>query len=96
MNVDKPFTNNLIDINPDDIVYLYTDGITDQFNADEDAAKFTAPRLRELIVANSGLPMSQQKIAIENAIDQWRTSPQTGELAHQTDDMLLMGVKFAE
>lgn len=96
MNVDKPFTNNLIDINPDDIVYLYTDGITDQFNADEDAAKFTAPRLRELILANSSLPLAQQKTAIENAIDQWRTSPQTGELAHQTDDMLLMGVKFAE
>lgn len=96
MNVDKPFTNNLIDIKTDDIVYLYTDGITDQFNADEDAAKFTAPRLRELILANSSLPLSQQKTAIENAIDQWRTSPQTGELAHQTDDMLLMGVKFAE
>ncbi len=96
MNVDKPFTNNLIDIKTDDIVYLYTDGITDQFNADEDAAKFTAPRLRELILANSSLPLLQQKTAIENAIDQWRTSPQTGELAHQTDDMLLMGVKFAE
>ena len=96
MNVDKPFTNNLIDIKTDDIVYLYTDGITDQFNADEDAAKFTAPRLRELILANSSQPLLQQKTAIENAIDQWRTSPQTGELAHQTDDMLLMGVKFAE
>ena len=96
MNVDKPFTNNLIDIEPDDVVYLYTDGITDQFNADEDASKFTAPRLRELIMANRRLPLFQQKIAIEIAIDEWRTSPETGEVAHQTDDMLLMGVKFAE
>jgi hypothetical protein len=47
-------------------------------------------------LANSSLPLLQQKTVIENAIDQWRTSPQTGELAHQTDDMLLMGVKFAE
>ena len=94
MNVDKPFTNNIIDIEDDDIVYLYTDGITDQFNAAEDALKFTAPRLRELIMANSHLPFIQQRIAIETAIDEWRTSPQTGEMIHQTDDMLLVGVKF--
>ena len=96
MNVDKPFTNNLIDIETDDVVYLYTDGITDQFGADEDASKFTAPRLRELIMANRRLPLLQQKIAIEIAIDGWRTSPETGEMVHQTDDMLLVGVKFAE
>lgn len=96
MNVDKPFTNNLIDIETDDVVYLYTDGITDQFGADEDASKFTAPRLRELIMANRRLSLLQQKIAIEIAIDGWRTSPQTGEMVHQTDDMLLVGVKFAE
>lgn len=94
MNVDKPFTNNIIDIEEDDIVYLYTDGITDQFNATEDALKFTAPRLRELIMKNHHLPFSQQKIAIETAIDEWRTSPETGTVIHQTDDMLLVGVKF--
>lgn len=94
MNVDKPFTNNIIDIEDNDIVYLYTDGITDQFNADEDALKFTAPRLRELIMANHHLPFVQQRIAIETAIDEWRTSPQTGTMIHQTDDMLLVGVKF--
>ncbi len=94
INVDKPFTNNIIDIENNDIVYLYTDGITDQFNADEDALKFTAPRLRELIMANHHLPFVQQRIAIETAIDEWRTSPQTGTMIHQTDDMLLVGVKF--
>lgn len=93
MNVNKPFTNNIIDIEPNDIVYLYTDGITDQFKADDDAAKFTAPRLRELIMANYHKPFPQQKTAIEKAIDDWRTSP-TGEMIHQTDDMLLVGVKF--
>ena len=94
MNVDKPFTNNIIDIEQDDIVYLYTDGVTDQFSATENATKFTAPRLRELIMANHHLPFPQQKIVIEKAIDDWRTSPTTGEIIHQTDDMLFVGVKF--
>ena len=94
MNVNKPFTNNIIDIEPDDIVYLYTDGITDQFSATDNAIKFTAPRLRDLILANHHLPFTQQRIIIEKAFDDWRTSPTTGEMIHQTDDMLLVAVKF--
>ena len=94
MNVDRPFTNNIIDVEPDDIVYLYTDGVTDQFNAADDAMKFTAPRLRELIMANQHLTLLQQKMVFEQAFDEWRTSPQTGEMTHQTDDILLVGVKF--
>ena len=94
MNVDRPFTNNIIDVEPDDIVYLYTDGVTDQFNAADDAMKFTAPRLRELIMANQHRTLLQQKMVFEQAFDEWRTSPQTGEMTHQTDDILLVGVKF--
>lgn len=94
MNVNKPFTNNIIDIEPDDIVYLYTDGITDQFSATENATKFTAPRLRDLIIANHHLPFPEQRTIIEKAIDDWRTSPTTGEMIRQTDDMLFVGVKF--
>ncbi|MBO7495246.1 MAG: SpoIIE family protein phosphatase [Salinivirgaceae bacterium] len=94
MNVDKPFTNNIIDVEDDDVIYLYTDGVTDQFNAEEDAMKFTAPRLRELIMANQHLNLNQQKLVFEHTFDEWRTSPQTGEMVHQTDDMLLVGVKF--
>ena len=94
MNIDKPFTNNIIDIEPDDVVYLYTDGITDQFNAAADAEKFTAPRLRELITANQQLTLNQQRTVFEQAFDDWRTSPETGEMVRQTDDMLLVAVKF--
>ena len=94
MNINKPFTNNIIDIEPDDIVYIYTDGINDQFSATDNAIKFTAPRLRSLIMANYQLPFPQQRIIIEKAFDDWRTSPTTGEMIHQTDDMLLVGVKF--
>lgn len=94
MNIDKPFTNNIIDIEEDDIIYLYTDGVTDQFNAEEDAVKFTAPRLRELIRANQRLNLNQQKLVFEHTFDEWRTAPQTGVMVHQTDDVLLVGVKF--
>ncbi len=92
--LDTPFTNNIIDIETGDIIYVYTDGITDQFGADD--LKFTAPRLRELICNNCLRPFVHQRSIIEKAIDDWRTIPQTGEMTNQTDDMLLVGVRFLE
>ena len=93
MCTDKPFTNNIIDIEPDDVVYLYTDGIVDQFGAD-DVGKFHGTRLRELIRTHYQMPFTRQRALFEQVFDDWRTSPQTGEMVHQTDDMLLVGVRF--
>lgn len=94
MQLNKPFSNNIIDIEHGDVVYLYTDGITDQFNADDDPQKFTAPRLRDLILKNHELPFSNQQLIYEQKIDNWRTSPKTHQVIHQTDDMLMLAIRF--
>ncbi len=95
LQLNKPFTNNIIDIEPGDTIYLYTDGITDQFDASENPTKFNAPRLRNMILANQHQPLSQQRIIFERTFDEWRTSKETGEMVHQTDDMLFVGVRFS-
>lgn len=94
MQLNKPFSNNIIDIEDGDVIYLYTDGITDQFNTDDDPLKFTAPRLRKLILENHHLAFSQQQIIYEQKIDSWRTSPKTHQVIHQNDDMLMLGIRF--
>lgn len=94
MQLNKPFTNNIIDIESGDVIYLYTDGITDQFNTDDDPVKFTAPRLRNLLLDNHKRPFAEQYRIYEQKIDSWRTSPKTHQVIHQTDDMLLLGIRF--
>lgn len=94
--IDKPFANNVIEIEKDDIVYLYTDGITDQFSNDGLLQKFTAPRLRKLILNNYQLSFRQQHTMFNTTIDKWRTSPTTKQVIQQTDDILLVGIKFLQ
>ncbi len=94
MQLNRPFTNNIIDIEPGDTIYIYTDGITDQFNTDDDPLKFTAPRLRKLLLDNYQRPFAEQRRIYEQKIDSWRTSPKTHQVIHQTDDMLLLGIRF--
>lgn len=94
MQLNRPFTNNIIDIEPGDTIYIYTDGVTDQFNTDDDPLKFTAPRLRKLLLDNYQRPFAEQRRIYEQKLDSWRTSPKTRQVIHQTDDMLLIGIRF--
>ncbi len=66
--------------------YLFTDGRVDQFGGPNDR-KFNMPQLRELLLANSHLPMEEQKTAIDLAFNAWK-----GE-QRQIDDVLVIGVK---
>ncbi|WP_017731759.1 tetratricopeptide repeat protein [Nafulsella turpanensis] len=72
---------------PGSCLYLFTDGITDQFGEASDK-KFMHWRLQELIKENYEFPMQQQKRKIAGSIEQWQ-----GKL-EQTDDMLLLGIRL--
>ena len=72
---------------PGSCLYLFTDGITDQFGELSDK-KFMHWRLQEFIRESYELPMQQQKKKIANSIEQWQ-----GRL-EQTDDMLLLGLRL--
>ncbi|MCQ2228265.1 MAG: SpoIIE family protein phosphatase [Bacteroidales bacterium] len=96
-NESEHFTDHVIDVKTGDTLYLFSDGITDQFGYDEkhEVHKFTAKRFKSLLSSIAHLPLSEQKTLISNAIDEWRTDSRSAELEQyeQTDDTTIVGVR---
>ena len=92
-SADRKFTNNSIDLQSGDIIYLYTNGIPNQFSNEERGARFSDDRLNKLLRANSNKPFSEQKIIIEEALARWTTS-NLGHVCPQNDDQVLIGIKI--
>jgi serine phosphatase RsbU (regulator of sigma subunit) len=84
---DYIFTLRELEISEGDVIYLFTDGIVDQFGGKREK-KFMLKRLVELVQSVSWQKMSEQKIIISDSIQKWM-----GE-HHQIDDILLLGVRF--
>ena len=63
---DIPFTEKKVDLEKGDIVYLFTDGITDQNNTNN--KKFGIKRLKKLIIKHGNKPLKEQKSLFENEI----------------------------
>lgn len=70
-----------------DQVYLFSDGIIDQFGG-EHSKKFLSSRFKKLLLKVKDLPMEEQKIEIDKVLMEWQ-----GE-GEQTDDICLMGVRL--
>ena len=86
------FTDNVIDIAPGDILYMFSDGIIDQFgyvdNEHKITKQFSVKRLQELLVKIHDLPMTVQKQLIEEALDKWENGHR------QIDDITVMGIRI--
>jgi serine phosphatase RsbU (regulator of sigma subunit) len=82
------FTNNEIQLQQGDRVYLFTDGITDQFGERENGkhSKLKPKRLRELLCRIHDFTPERQMHELESMIDQWRGD------CEQTDDITFIGV----
>lgn len=81
------FTNNEIDLEKGDTVYLFSDGYADQFGGDK-GKKFKKSRLKELLSSIQHLDMNEQKKLLENNLDQWK-----GQF-EQVDDVCIMGIRI--
>lgn len=86
-NFDKLFTSQKIPVNKGDTIYMFTDGLQDQFGG-ADGKKFMIKRFRELLNEIQSLSMHEQKIRLEKEMDLWQGKYE------QTDDMLLIGIRF--
>lgn len=84
----EPFTNHVIDIKKDDIIYIFTDGYADQFGGD-DGRKFLPANFKNLLMEIHHKPFSEQRQLLETSFDNWR-----GE-HKQLDDVLVIGFKIA-
>ncbi len=89
------FTTHELQLETNDIIYLFTDGLQDQFGGYEASdrenggKKFKPTRLRELIVSIREQPMSAQKESIVKAFNQWKGS------LEQVDDICIIGIRVA-
>jgi serine phosphatase RsbU (regulator of sigma subunit)/tetratricopeptide (TPR) repeat protein len=87
-NVDeKVFHNHQIRLRNGDILYLFTDGYTDQFGGPK-GKKFKYKQLKELFLQIKGKPMGEQREEIAATIKNWR------QMQEQVDDILVMGVRI--
>ena len=91
----KAFRNNNLQMQKGDVVYLFSDGLTDQFGCNNRGkeAKFSTRRLIDILVDVHSKPFASQKATIEKAISKWRT-PSTQKHDPQTDDMILVGFRI--
>jgi ligand-binding sensor domain-containing protein/serine phosphatase RsbU (regulator of sigma subunit) len=85
----KNFTNQQVDIQPGDMVYMCSDGYADQFGS-ADIKKYKSGNVKKLLSSIWNLPVNEQKERLESEILTWK-----GDLA-QVDDILFIGTKIPE
>ena len=83
----KEFTNHELTLSKGDSVYLFTDGIADQFGGPNEK-KFKYKPLKEILLQNSQNTMNEQKEILEVAFENWK-----GNL-EQVDDVTILGIKI--
>ncbi|NJK96411.1 MAG: SpoIIE family protein phosphatase [Bacteroidales bacterium] len=86
-HVDKRFSNDITQLQPDDTIYLFTDGYADQFGG-PDNKKYKTAKFKEFIINIQQYSMQKQKEMLEENIDRWRGNQ------IQVDDILVIGRKF--
>jgi serine phosphatase RsbU (regulator of sigma subunit) len=81
-----PYKNHELDLQEDDVFYLFSDGYVDQFGGKENK-KFMYRRFRYLLLNIHSYPFSDQKAVLDENIRSWMGKNQ------QVDDMLVIGFK---
>jgi serine phosphatase RsbU (regulator of sigma subunit) len=82
----KPFTQHSINIDIPTWIYIFSDGIVDQFGGPENK-KFSVKRLSELLLSVYQRPFTEQREIIRAIMKDWMSKES------QIDDILLFGFK---
>lgn len=83
---DRSFPFQSKNLKKGDTVYLTSDGFQDQLGGDEDR-KFSSKRLHRLLAEISHLPMNEQKMVLQNTLEDWKKGEELN------DDICLFGLK---
>lgn len=89
MQVDavRVYTNHKFSYQKNDVIYMFTDGYSDQFGG-KYGKKMTTKKLLYLLQAIQSNTIQNQKMLVNLWFDEWK-----GEL-EQTDDSLMIGIKL--
>ncbi len=83
----KPFNNNEVEVQKNDIIYIFSDGYVDQFGG-KSGRKFMSKRFRELLLSVSTEPLQKQREILDVKLDLWM-----GDIS-QIDDIIVLGIKI--
>jgi len=71
----EPFKSHEIKLEKGDLIYIFTDGLQDQFGGKSgrlDGKKFKISKLRELLLSVSDKAMNEQQFIIDQTFEDWR------------------------
>ncbi len=84
--ITEKFENHSIQLEKDDMIYIFSDGYPDQFGGDE-GKKFKFRRFRHLLLNIHTLPAKEQQKLLQQSMTQWMGDHE------QVDDILVVGVR---
>ena len=82
---EKEFTNKIISLQPDDMLYMFSDGYFDQFGGDKNS-KFKTKSFKQLLTNISTFPVNHQKDILMETHQNWKKD------GFQVDDILVIGI----
>ncbi len=83
----KPYTNQTIQVDKGDTIYIFSDGYVDQFGG-EKGKKLKAANFKKLILSIQNQSLEKQKEIINKTFEDWK-----GDL-EQLDDVCIIGVRI--
>ncbi|SDB85699.1 tetratricopeptide repeat protein [Williamwhitmania taraxaci] len=84
----EPFSSIKIKVDPGDILFMYTDGITDQYGGDGRQRKLGKDLLQEMLIQVLNTAPSKQEKLVSQLVNNYKGSN------IQYDDMLLLSIPF--
>jgi DNA-binding response OmpR family regulator len=85
--VNGSFSLHEINIEKGDLIFLFSDGIVDQFGGPKNR-RFMLKNLKDILTLNSNQTMVAQKELLIKELSEWKGS------LDQTDDILVLGIRF--
>ncbi len=85
---EREFTLHTINVDSPTSFYIFSDGFTDQFGGLH-GQKFGTKRFKQLLLEIHTLPMPEQKLVLEQRMDEWMKSHKK-----QIDDIIVIGFKI--
>jgi serine phosphatase RsbU (regulator of sigma subunit) len=83
----RVFTNHILPLQKNEVVYLSSDGFADQFGG-EHGKKLMTKHFKELLLKISNDGMKEQRAQLDRAIEKWKGNRE------QVDDILVIGVRI--
>ncbi|MBN2662019.1 MAG: SpoIIE family protein phosphatase [Bacteroidales bacterium] len=87
------FKNNIFELQKDDILFLFTDGYSDQFGG-SNYEKYSSSRFKKLLLSISADNFDVGFKILDEELLEWIEKKPLNHKQFQIDDILLMGIKF--